>query len=173
MLICPPHSLPTIYSPWLSLPLHTSTTPLWFLNSKIRMALFLCSFLFFLISSATACDRCVHQTKAAYFSKSNALSCKIDHSFFCWISLVPLLKFRFLIRTQFMILWIMKWVGFVFWIWCSWGLWVWFFSIGTYWWTPCCCCAFPLQRWSWLWFMLSGTSIQILFFWWLKIKFLT
>lgn len=38
------------------------------------MALFLLSFLFFLISSATACDRCVHQTKAAYFSKSSALS---------------------------------------------------------------------------------------------------
>lgn len=78
--------------------------PLWFLNSKIRMALFLFSFLFFLIASATACDRCVHQTKAAYFSKSSALSCKIDHSFSSWISLVPLLKFGFLIRTQLMIL---------------------------------------------------------------------
>ncbi|KAF8405496.1 hypothetical protein HHK36_010403 [Tetracentron sinense] len=37
------------------------------------MALFLC-FLFFLISSATACDRCVHNTKAAYFSSSSVLS---------------------------------------------------------------------------------------------------
>ncbi|KAJ9704568.1 hypothetical protein PVL29_002904 [Vitis rotundifolia] len=37
------------------------------------MAIFLC-FLFFLISSATACDRCVHHTKVAYFSKASALS---------------------------------------------------------------------------------------------------
>uniref|UniRef100_A0A5B7A260 Putative Expansin-like protein isoform 1 n=1 Tax=Davidia involucrata TaxID=16924 RepID=A0A5B7A260_DAVIN len=37
------------------------------------MALFLC-FLFLLISSGTACDRCVHQTKVAYFSKAPALS---------------------------------------------------------------------------------------------------
>ncbi|GLT70639.1 hypothetical protein SLA2020_427030 [Shorea laevis] len=37
------------------------------------MAFFIC-FLFFLISSATACDRCVHQTRAAYFSKASALS---------------------------------------------------------------------------------------------------
>ncbi|KAH7518313.1 hypothetical protein FEM48_Zijuj09G0158100 [Ziziphus jujuba var. spinosa] len=32
------------------------------------------SILFFLISSVTACDRCVHQTKTAYFSKASALS---------------------------------------------------------------------------------------------------
>ncbi|XP_038705686.1 expansin-like A1 [Tripterygium wilfordii] len=31
-------------------------------------------FLFVLISSATACDRCVHQSKAAYFSQASALS---------------------------------------------------------------------------------------------------
>ncbi|XAR73039.1 hypothetical protein NMG60_11019891 [Bertholletia excelsa] len=37
------------------------------------MALFLC-FLFFLISSASACDRCVHQAKVAYFSQASALS---------------------------------------------------------------------------------------------------
>ncbi|CAL5377997.1 unnamed protein product [Camellia sinensis] len=37
------------------------------------MALFLCLF-FFLISSSSACDRCVHQTKVAYFSKASALS---------------------------------------------------------------------------------------------------
>ncbi|KAF8405500.1 hypothetical protein HHK36_010407 [Tetracentron sinense] len=37
------------------------------------MALFLC-FLIFLISSATACDRCVHDTEAAYFHSSSALS---------------------------------------------------------------------------------------------------
>lgn len=37
------------------------------------MVLFLC-FLIFLFSSATACDRCVHQTKVAYFSKASALS---------------------------------------------------------------------------------------------------
>lgn len=37
------------------------------------MVLFLC-FLFFLFSSATACDRCVHQTKVAYFSQASALS---------------------------------------------------------------------------------------------------
>ncbi|KAL6965158.1 Expansin-like A2 [Sarracenia purpurea var. burkii] len=38
------------------------------------MALFLC-FLFFLISSsANACDRCLHQTKVAYFSQASALS---------------------------------------------------------------------------------------------------
>ncbi|XWS67660.1 hypothetical protein CRYUN_Cryun04dG0025000 [Craigia yunnanensis] len=36
------------------------------------MALFLC-FLFLLLSSATACDRCVHQSKAAYFSKASSL----------------------------------------------------------------------------------------------------
>ncbi|TKY67789.1 Expansin A1 [Spatholobus suberectus] len=38
------------------------------------MAFFLCFFLFLLASSATACDRCVHQSKAAYFSKASALS---------------------------------------------------------------------------------------------------
>ncbi|KAE8008873.1 hypothetical protein FH972_005344 [Carpinus fangiana] len=37
------------------------------------MAFFIC-FLFFLISSATACDRCVHQTRAAYYSKASSLS---------------------------------------------------------------------------------------------------
>ncbi|KAJ4715881.1 Expansin-like protein [Melia azedarach] len=38
------------------------------------MAFFIC-FLFFLFSSsATACDRCVHQTKVSYFSKASALS---------------------------------------------------------------------------------------------------
>ncbi|KAE9447404.1 hypothetical protein C3L33_20681, partial [Rhododendron williamsianum] len=37
------------------------------------MAFFLCS-LFFLISSASACDSCVHQTKVAFFSKADALS---------------------------------------------------------------------------------------------------
>ncbi|GAV76992.1 Pollen_allerg_1 domain-containing protein/DPBB_1 domain-containing protein [Cephalotus follicularis] len=31
-------------------------------------------FLIFLFSSATACDRCLHQTKVAYFSKASALS---------------------------------------------------------------------------------------------------
>lgn len=41
-----------------------------------KMALFLFSLSFFLISSASACDRCVHQTKAVYFSKALALSCK-------------------------------------------------------------------------------------------------
>ncbi|XP_057494842.1 expansin-like A2 isoform X1 [Actinidia eriantha] len=37
------------------------------------MAIFLC-FLFFLISLASACDRCAHQAKAAYFSQASALS---------------------------------------------------------------------------------------------------
>ncbi|KAK9286678.1 hypothetical protein L1049_015079 [Liquidambar formosana] len=37
------------------------------------MATFLCLF-FFLFSFATACDRCVHQSKAAFFSKAAALS---------------------------------------------------------------------------------------------------
>lgn len=40
---------------------------------KNRMAVFLC-FLFLIISSATGCDRCVHQSKVAYFSKASALS---------------------------------------------------------------------------------------------------
>ncbi|KAH8498036.1 hypothetical protein H0E87_017091 [Populus deltoides] len=40
---------------------------------KDRMAVFLC-FLFLIISSATGCDRCVHQSKVAYFSKASALS---------------------------------------------------------------------------------------------------
>lgn len=40
-----------------------------------KMSLFLC-FLLFLVSSATACDRCVHQTRAAYFSRASALNCK-------------------------------------------------------------------------------------------------
>ncbi|KAI9388951.1 hypothetical protein POPTR_009G141400v4 [Populus trichocarpa] len=39
----------------------------------VRMAVFLC-FLFLIISSATGCDRCVHQSKVAYFSKASALS---------------------------------------------------------------------------------------------------
>ncbi|KAK8582581.1 hypothetical protein V6N13_069355 [Hibiscus sabdariffa] len=39
------------------------------------MALFLCLLLFLLSSSsASACDRCLHQSKAAYFSKASALS---------------------------------------------------------------------------------------------------
>ncbi|KAK3412800.1 hypothetical protein EUGRSUZ_I01493 [Eucalyptus grandis] len=38
------------------------------------MALLLCFLLSLFISSATACDRCVHQSKAAYFSKASALS---------------------------------------------------------------------------------------------------
>ncbi|XP_016703527.2 expansin-like A2 [Gossypium hirsutum] len=42
------------------------------LNST-QMALFLCV-LFLLLSSASACDRCLHQSKAAYFSKASALS---------------------------------------------------------------------------------------------------
>ncbi|XP_050230885.1 expansin-like A1 [Mercurialis annua] len=37
------------------------------------MTVFL-SILFILISSATACDRCLHQSKAAYFSKASQLS---------------------------------------------------------------------------------------------------
>ncbi|KAK6946508.1 RlpA-like protein, double-psi beta-barrel domain [Dillenia turbinata] len=37
------------------------------------MALFLC-FLYFLISSVTACDRCVYKSKVAYFSKASSLS---------------------------------------------------------------------------------------------------
>ncbi|BFG42412.1 hypothetical protein CerSpe_286860 [Prunus speciosa] len=38
------------------------------------MALFLCFLFFFLISSASACDRCTYQSKAAYFSTASALS---------------------------------------------------------------------------------------------------
>ncbi|GKV34765.1 hypothetical protein SLEP1_g43110 [Rubroshorea leprosula] len=38
------------------------------------MAMFVCFVFFFLVSSATACDRCVHQSKAAYFSQASALS---------------------------------------------------------------------------------------------------
>ncbi|XP_050262970.1 expansin-like A1 [Quercus robur] len=39
------------------------------------MAFFVCFFfLFLLVSSSTACDRCVHQTKVAYFSQESALS---------------------------------------------------------------------------------------------------
>ncbi|KAJ7967102.1 Expansin-like [Quillaja saponaria] len=38
------------------------------------MALFLCFFFFLIVSTAADCDRCLHQTKAAYFSKASALS---------------------------------------------------------------------------------------------------
>ncbi|KAK5837290.1 hypothetical protein PVK06_013100 [Gossypium arboreum] len=38
------------------------------------MALFICFLSLLLFSSATACDRCLYQSKAAYFSKANALS---------------------------------------------------------------------------------------------------
>lgn len=38
------------------------------------MAFFLCFLLSLVISSATACDRCVHQSKAAYFNKASSLS---------------------------------------------------------------------------------------------------
>ncbi|KAK8665233.1 hypothetical protein V6N13_005406 [Hibiscus sabdariffa] len=38
-----------------------------------QMAFFLCS-LFIFLSSATACDSCLHQSKAAYFNKPSALS---------------------------------------------------------------------------------------------------
>ncbi|XP_059647412.1 expansin-like A1 [Cornus florida] len=38
------------------------------------MSLFLCFFFFLIISSASACDRCVHETKVAYFSKDSAVS---------------------------------------------------------------------------------------------------
>ncbi|KAF4357620.1 hypothetical protein F8388_007156 [Cannabis sativa] len=38
------------------------------------MALLLCFLFFLILSSANACDRCVHQSKVAYFSKASALS---------------------------------------------------------------------------------------------------
>ncbi|OWM80473.1 hypothetical protein CDL15_Pgr019753 [Punica granatum] len=38
------------------------------------MTIFLCFFVLLLVSLATACDRCVHQSKAAYFSTASALS---------------------------------------------------------------------------------------------------
>ncbi|KAG6712109.1 hypothetical protein I3842_05G089100 [Carya illinoinensis] len=65
MLTCSPHSSTNVY---IYVP-----QPLPFLDTRNKMAVFIC-FLFFLISSATACDRCVHQTKAAYFNKASALS---------------------------------------------------------------------------------------------------
>ncbi|XVE48767.1 hypothetical protein DITRI_Ditri01bG0028900 [Diplodiscus trichospermus] len=43
--------------------------------SSTQMAFLLC-FLFLLLSSATACHRCVQHSNAAYFSKASALSCK-------------------------------------------------------------------------------------------------
>ncbi|XP_029129302.1 expansin-like A1 isoform X2 [Cajanus cajan] len=39
------------------------------------MTFFTCFFFFLLASSATACDRCLQQSKASYFSKASALSC--------------------------------------------------------------------------------------------------
>lgn len=79
-LTCSPYSL---YSYALSLYIYTSIFPFLFTHHFLitKMAL-LFSILFFLISSVTACDRCVHQTKTAYFSKASALSCKI--SIFWW-----------------------------------------------------------------------------------------
>ncbi|XP_020221201.1 expansin-like A2 [Cajanus cajan] len=38
------------------------------------MTFFTCFFFFLLASSATACDRCLQQSKASYFSKASALS---------------------------------------------------------------------------------------------------
>ncbi|KAL2329182.1 hypothetical protein Fmac_022609 [Flemingia macrophylla] len=38
------------------------------------MTFFLCFFLFLLPSTSSACDRCLHQSKASYFSKASALS---------------------------------------------------------------------------------------------------
>ncbi|KAF5449089.1 hypothetical protein F2P56_029571 [Juglans regia] len=65
MLACSPHSSTNVY---IYVP-----QPLLLLDTRNKMAVFLC-FLFFLISSATACERCVHQTKAAYFNPASALS---------------------------------------------------------------------------------------------------
>lgn len=47
-----------------------------------KMAMFVSFLFFFLVSSATACDRCVHQSKAAYFSQASALSCNFHGSSF-------------------------------------------------------------------------------------------
>jgi hypothetical protein len=140
------------------------------------MAFFICFLIFFLISSsATACDRCVHQTRAAYFSKASALSCKMQFFFFFFILLcsglishICLINARMIIHlgmekvklTQMIFLWNIKWVVVVvLWIWCSWGMWVWVLGIGLQQWKPCSWCSFPVQRWSWLWSMLSGTYL--------------
>jgi len=46
-----------------------------------NMAFFLLFLLSLLASSATACNRCLHQSKASYFSKASALSCNNIHLF--------------------------------------------------------------------------------------------
>ncbi|XP_028797556.1 expansin-like A2 [Neltuma alba] len=68
--------MPTLMQSNLPIHLHHARyipgPPLCFPHHK-NMVLFLCS-VFLLVSFATACDRCVHQTKAAYFSQDAALS---------------------------------------------------------------------------------------------------
>lgn len=85
-LTCSPHSLYKLYS----FSIYTTIFSFFFTNHFLIniMALYF-SILFFLICSVTACDRCVHQTKTAYFSKASALSCKI--SIFWWSCFLLLL----------------------------------------------------------------------------------
>lgn len=63
-----------------------------------EMGLFLCFFFFLVISSASACDRCVHQAKVAYFSKASALSCKDSFSLILVSDMIIRRPHRFMIK---------------------------------------------------------------------------
>jgi hypothetical protein len=67
------------------------------------MAFLVCFLFFFLISSATACDRCVHQSKVAYFNKASALSCKIYNASLLFFFLFFLFCLAVLINNTQMI----------------------------------------------------------------------
>jgi len=80
-------------------------------SSKQKMGsfLYLIVVIFLFSSSVNACDRCLHRSKAAYFSSASALSCKHFNYFFLTIcmSLFSCLVYVFLqLELVLMALWL-------------------------------------------------------------------
>lgn len=109
-----------------------------------------------LVSSATACDRCLHQSKAAFFSKASALSCNHNPSYvspsvssflklqFLAIFLITQMNFEHELTGEFSDKMTSDSLDIVS---GSWGLWVWLLGYGFQQWTACGCCFYSLQGW--------------------------
>lgn len=70
------------------------------------MAWFLSLLFFFLISSVTACDRCVYQSKASHYYDDRPTSCK---DFTLYSFFILFLLFNQNIFVQFLVIIIMGW----------------------------------------------------------------